>query len=611
MSKSEREDIKRLEAAVHQMHKQPVRSLVPLLPLILQLKGKPFSIKRHFPFEPTYRTWLPQSCTLKCARQLGKSVSQAAQGILMNATIPHLSTLYITPLFEQIRRFSNNYVRAFIDNSPVRKLLSGKGGAQSVMQRDFWNQSVMHFSFAGLDAERIRGISSDFNRYDEIQNFDFDLLGVIQETMSASDYSVEQFSGTPKSLDNTLQKLWQDSSQAEWVTKCPHGGCGHWNVPSLGEDLLRMIGPVRDDISFDRPGIVCGKCRKPIQPATGRWYHAFPERKHKKAGFHIPQQIMPMHYGVKEKWANLVGKYEGRGNVSKSKFLNEVCGESCDVGIKLVSLTELQRAACLPWKNIARDAMKQIGNYEMTCLAVDWGGGGEKMTSFTTLAVLGFLPDGRIDVIWGHRVRDMLNYEAEADLIVSVMKAFRCRFLAHDYGTSGNARETLVVQRGVPLEIIMPIRYTGAGIQNFMVYKKPTVAHPRFWYSLDRSRAIVTVCQAIRTGMVRFFEYDHESADDPGLINDFTALQEETMERKFKNDIYAITRNPALPDDFAHSVTYGCAALWQSTGKWPVFPETGKFENFDDALDSFNAVSPEEMVGLDWAGVEDDTDESI
>src|SRR5262249_20334736 len=75
--------------------------------------------------------------------------------------------LYITPLYEQIRRFSTNYVRSFIDQSPIKHLWLGTHTENSVLQRTFSNNSKMIFSFAYLDADRTRGVSSDFVSFDE------------------------------------------------------------------------------------------------------------------------------------------------------------------------------------------------------------------------------------------------------------------------------------------------------------------------------------------------------------------------------------------------------------------------------------------------------------
>ena len=215
---------KQLMLASHVMKKTGHLTLKPLLPLLLQICGKPYHLHDHFAFSPFFRTRMPRKTLLKTGRQVSKSTSLASQGVLFSNCIPYFSTLYVTPLFEMIRRFSSNYVRPFIETSPVMKLFSGTTTINSVLQRSFKNRSQMLFSFAFMDAERTRGISADKNVIDEVQDMDISFLPVIHETISASrDWGLIQYAGTPKTLDNTNETLWQDSSMAEWMVKCRHG----------------------------------------------------------------------------------------------------------------------------------------------------------------------------------------------------------------------------------------------------------------------------------------------------------------------------------------------------------------------------------------------------
>jgi hypothetical protein len=89
-------------------------SLEPILPLVLNLNGKPYSINNHYPFAPLFRVLMPKNQVWCTGRQVSKSTSLAAHGVVVANSVPFFKTLFITPLYEQIRRFSNNYVRPFI-----------------------------------------------------------------------------------------------------------------------------------------------------------------------------------------------------------------------------------------------------------------------------------------------------------------------------------------------------------------------------------------------------------------------------------------------------------------------------------------------------------------
>ena len=421
---ADQESVKARTAVLRELaSKYAFPSLEPLLPLVLNLNGRPYSLNNHYPFSPLFRVLTPKNQVWKTGRQLSKSTSLAAHGIVLANAIPFFKTLYVTPLYEQIRRFSNNYVRPFIDQSPIKSQWAGSDTENSVLQRSFKNKSLMLFSFALLDADRVRGVSADRIALDEIQDMDPDHIPIIQETMSYSRYAISHFTGTPKSVDNPLEGLYKRSSQAEWFIPCH--SCKHWNIPSIDHDLDAIIGPFNIHISEKYPGTVCAKCRKPISPRHGRWVHRHPERRWQFAGYHVPQLILPLHFGDAEKWNTLLLKREGYGNMTQAQFYNEVLGESVDAGQKLISETELRAACVLDWENKKEPEPKCFENlleYKHRVLAIDWGGGGEEGISFTVVTILGFRHDGTIDIIWAkrlliggdHSTDEISSYEARA-----------------------------------------------------------------------------------------------------------------------------------------------------------------------------------------------------
>lgn len=549
-------------------------SLEPLLPLMLNLNGKPYTLSDHYPFSPIMRCLMPKQQVWKTGRQVSKSTSLAAHGVVLSNAIPYFKTLYVTPLYEQIRRFSNNYVRPFIDQSPVKALWSGTNTENSVLQRSFKNMSLMIFSFALLDADRVRGVSAHKVAIDEVQDMDPDHLPIIQETMAYSRWALTQYAGTSKSLSNPLEGLWRRSSQAEWFIKCE--SCAHWNIPALEFDLDKMIGEYNIHISEKQPGTVCAKCQKPINPRLGRWVHRYPNKRWSFSGYHVPQIIMPLHFADPEKWSMLLQKREGFGNTTIAQFYNEVMGEAVDAGQKIITETELKAACLLPWQNKkepTQECLANLEHYRHRVLAIDWGGGGEEGVSFTVLAVLGLRHNGIIDVLWGKRLLLGANHLAEAMECMKYANTFKADFVAHDYTGAGTVRETVMVQAGFNLDRVMAMRLVRAASQDIMVYRPPTPINHRQHYSIDKTRSLLYTCQAIKMKQVQFFKYDWEGEDNTGLIADFLALVENKAESRIAGDIYTITRNTLLSDDFAQAVNLGCAALWHISDAWPNFAE--------------------------------------
>ena len=569
-----------------------------LLPTLLNLKGSPYTLDHHFPFEPFFSTLMPRNLVLKTGRQVSKSTSLAAQGVIIANCIPFFNTLYVTPLYEMIRRFSNNYVRGFIDQSPIKNLWTNTKASSNVLQRSFINNSSMHFSFAFLDADRTRGLNCDKVGYDEVQDLDETFIPIIAETMSGSPWGgISQYTGTPKTLDGTLEKLWLKSSMAEWVTQCPV--CRYFNVPSLERDLDDMIGPWHDKISEEHPATVCAECARngkitPINPRTGQWYHTHPEKSAEFAGFHVPQIIMPMHYADPDKWAVLLDK---RQSIPANVFYNEVCGESYDTGAKLVTLTDLKNAAILGPKDRKR-MMERAKYYQNIVLAIDWGGGGQEGVSYTVFAVLGMLPDGKVDVIYGLRSLTPHDHLREAKMALELVKDFNVQFIAHDYTGAGALREQFVIQAGFPYDRIVPMWYVRAATQGIMRFVEANPLHPRSHYKIDKSRSLVLTCHQIKAGGIRFFDYDYKGESDPGLLRDFLSLTEERTDSRRGRDIYTIVRGQNTADDFAHAVNLGACCLYHMNGAWPNIAELD--DRYNVREDILAAMAPS---NVDWDNV--------
>lgn len=573
----------------------------PLLPLLLNLKGDPYTLAHHFPFSPVFRTTMPARLTMKTARQVSKSTSQAATGILFSNSVPHRTTLFITPLFEQIRRFSSNYVGDFINNSPVKRLWSDTTTNNSVLQRSFKNYSKMIFSFALLNADRVRGITSDICAFDEVQDLDRDHIPIIEETMSYSDWKISRYTGTPKSLDNTIEGFWQRSSQAEWVVPC--FACGRDNIPSNEYDLQAMIGPDHGAVSEARPGTICAGCGAVINPRYGRWFHKYLDRRWDFAGYHVPQIIMPHHYASAKAWRELLAKRE---YMAPSVFNNEVLGESYDVGSKLVTLTELRAAASLRWENRPNDPdagmLERLrrNEYPLVVLGVDWGGGGKEGVSYTTLALLGRRSDGAIDVLWAKRLMTPHDHMREATEIRGWIHRFRPHFVAHDYTGAGTLRETFLVQAGMPLSRLMPVAYVRSASHNVLNFVPASLTHPRDHFQVDKTRSLLYTTNCLKLGWLRTFAYDYINDDQPGLLHDFLALIDEKVESHGGSGIYVIKRQEGFSDDFAQAVNIGCVALWHASQQWPDFA----------SMAGFAALSQEDLVaalGPREAGFEDAT----
>src|SRR5690606_27526629 len=145
-----------------------------------------------------------------------------------------------------------------------------------------------------------------------------------------SPWAMLLLTGISITLDTALEAAWRRSSHKVWFVSCIIGGSNDWNIPSLEYHLLNIIGQLRDDVSERAPGVVCHKCRKPINPRHGHWVHRYPEKRWTYSGLHVPQIIMPIHFARRDKWAELLMKQSGGHGYNEAKFWNEVLGEALD-----------------------------------------------------------------------------------------------------------------------------------------------------------------------------------------------------------------------------------------------------------------------------------------
>lgn len=551
---------------------------VPLLPM-LSLKGKPYSLEDHFHFEPMYKVKQPKRMLLKCARQVAKTTNLAAVNVLLCASTPFLRTLAVAPRADQVSKLSTVYVRPFIQGSLIRPLLVNSGCSQGVLQRGLVNESIMFFSFAFLDCERVRGIPCDWEFIDEVQDIDYDFLPIIHSCMDASvDYGVSTYSGTPKTLDNGIETMWGQCSQGEWVTPCH--SCGRWNMASVQADLIKMIG---------LKTVVCAKCDHPINPREGHWYHVQGKDQPSFHGYHIPQVIMPPHYDNPNKWYELRLKMNGGLGYDKQRFYNEVLGESADVGVKLITQTDIKNASVLG-PNVFEKAVNKLRSYKVVAMGVDWGGGGLEEISFTTVAMVGLNAiTGNMECPFCQRFNLGMTHDQEARALMEFFRESGCQFLAHDYGGSGSVRETLMIQAGLPISRIIGFTYVRAAARNMVTYVAPAKGELRGYHSLDKARSLVMQAMCIKGGVILLPEY--ETSKD--VTSDLLALMEDKHNTPAGADVYLIRRQPKLPDDFAHALNYACVAIWHTEDRYPDLSAVNNIKLTEEQLNFANPPSPD------------------
>lgn len=545
---------------------------------ILRLRNRPYSISRNFyPMEPLFDVRMPRQQLWMTGRQVSKSTSTSANLCLRSLIFPYYNILALAPRIEQSQRFSAQ-VRALIAESFVRPLLERSKSEQSVARRVFPNGSTLYFSFAFLSCDRVRGISANEVDIDEIQGLNWDFLPVISSCMDASPYgSRRRYTGTPLTTDNTIEALWRDSSQGEWAIPCD---CGHVNIPRVSEGAMDMIRP---------EGLSCCKCSRLINPRRGFWQHMVKAYVGRNMGYHVPQIIMPMHWESPVKWEELILK---RDTWAPHMFMNEIMGESYDVGARVITLDDIRRASNLGWANTIENALAQLGRYEQPTLAVDWGGHGEEETSLTGISVVA-KAGKELHVLYMEQLPLSMRPEEEAKRVIELFLKFKCRWLAHDYRGAGMMREVILVQSGIPTDIIMPIEWVQAA-HNIITFKDNWKTAGRQYYSVDKSKVLGICLSMIRLGQMRFPTYESCGS----LTSQWCHYFEDKKETARGREFYMIRREPKKLDDVAQSHAFAAIQIWHL------------YDEFPSLARKFGvSMSPEEEASLEpasWESMDSD-----
>lgn len=556
-----------IKAALPKVKEQ--RNLSPLLPYLFRISpSKLFSLKDYAPFQDYYNLQMPDMSFLRTGRQCSKTTNMAFCGLAKAMLMPEYKQLIVAPLFEQTRRISSNYVKTGLHNALLRDLLWDRSCSDAVLQKTFKNGSTITFSYCYTDVERARGIPADDLRVDEIQDVNFDFLPILQETMSASKIGITGFSGTPKTMDNTAARIWHQSSQGEWVIPC---GCGHWNIPAIEDDLLRMIG---------KDGLICSKCGKPINTRHGQWIHRFPNRKIPRKydgkvepsfiSWHIPQPILPMHCEDPRAWSKLLAKISGPRSYRQQTLYNEVFAEDCDIGVKIITREMLQKASTLPFKNASKGAFTFINksSYLMKAVGIDWGGRGELEDSLTAMSVIGLKSTGGIDVLHSEKFSPSVDDMEEAKIAAQMYRTFRCNAMGHDWRGVGQTKHTMLRQAGVPKLIAWANESTR--VRYFVLLKRNATGV--VYGSINRGAAVSLLQHEIQNNRFRFPQWEEE--DSQNVFMDLNSWYGNYIARPDGADVYQVLRSAYQPDDIGWSVIYASLTCWLLARKWPDFAKT-------------------------------------
>ena len=512
----------------------------------IRLEGNPFSLEFYPMFKPMYNKEF-SNLLLKCSRQVGKTVTQHNLGLIESVAIPGFRTLYVSPSQEQTKRFSVSKLGKVLQNSPdIKSLLLGPGHIKNVMHHLYSNDSEFFFSYAGDDADRIRGISADRINYDEIQDIPYDgVVPVINEVSGRSPYDWKTYAGTPKSKDNPIEFLWQNSTQNEWAIKCE--ACGHYNI------YVSMKG-------LGKKGLSCQKCGRYVDVNKGTWISM--NEGSDVEGYHISQIFLPesnpksarseeeFHLRLK-KWKAILRKLES-GEYSQTEFLNEVIGVSTSAGTRLLSRGMLE-SMCEETRDMLATTSWNPSMYECIVAGIDWGGNGKDGYSKTALTIMGTRYDGNYDIIF-HKIYPLENPVDTLQDIMKHLHHYRVSCVGADAG--GGSLPNASLRKEFGYQRCYPILY---GSQKKMVVWDEEMQQGLF--KTDKTQVIDDYVLELRKRTTIRFPNKKDCGD---VFTHMLNVFEEARPGGKKVWI----KHPKSIDDAFHSQVFAWVATQIFRGKW-------------------------------------------
>lgn len=517
-----------------------------LLPFLFRMKGKPFSLEKREQFSVLFDKEIVRETIVLSGRQLGKSSSLSRSEIFNLLSIPEFQMLYVAPLQEQTRRYSDLYINEAIQSCPLAQTLQAKNMAgvlsdakiiNATGHKTFANGSGLQLTYAKTSADRARGIMADMIDFDEIQDQSGETLPIIQESLTSSEkFGCSRYTGTAKVVENLIEAKWQQSSQCEWVMKCSH--CGYHNIPTLDGKVLNMI---------QADGMHCAHCGGKLNVVEGQWVPAYPSRMKSFRGYHIPQVVCPFIVNSRNNWDKLLHKLM---NGVLATFIQENLGISYSVGQRLLTQADIIKQCCLPDIKTLQD---NLDRYSYTVAGIDWGGA--ELQSFTVITVIGIRPDGRIDVLWAKRYRGFDPDEQLVD-IAKTCRFYKCAAVAADLGMGMDKNLMLVKRFGLPVVQMMYTRQNKLFGRN---KSSGATSRVQCW-TIDKVMALDVLFMAIKNGRIYFPKTGMESFT-PDLLSPYETT---TEVGGIEHRLYL--RSEGQPDDFCHALCFSSMAAMRLMG---------------------------------------------
>lgn len=513
------------------MSKQLTGTKSEIVEKIVKLKGKPVSF-RDYPISKAVLDCDADIILLIAGRQVAKSFTNGCDILGDVTTLSWLDQLYVAPTVQQTKAFSTTKISTRIRESDfISKWFIDQHCTQNVFEKSFTTECRIHFR-AATQLESIRGLEASKTRLDEVQDFTWDEMIIIEAVLDGQPKWNKYYSGTAKTLNNPIEVLRSKSNQIVPILICPD--CKRPNIPST-----KNIQPT---------GLFCRYCSKPPNPKLGRLsvrppyfrLESIANKDSKIVSFWIPQVVLPLHAENPDKWSDLYRKF---CEYPPEKFSNECMGISAGTSFALITKDHLMRC-CKDYTGTAfhmSNDRESWMNFELFG-GLDWAI--TQQTSFTVMSIGGINPaTNRLTFVHISKILDP-HPDAQIEGVIKLCKKYNISELAADWG-SGYDRNEALRKALAPKIKVRQVQYVNQKTD----FEWDAAAG---LFKANRTKTLSRFFLALKAGAVHFPEWDSFKFFAPHYLAEYL---EETQDKN-GNTLIKYDHDPGNPDDALHSGNY-------------------------------------------------------
>lgn len=503
-------------------------SLSTLVQLLVHIRGQKINLKDYVLFKPFYDIKCNR-CMIIAGRQIGKSTALSSKQIVKCANTNYHRVLTVLPLQNQTQKFSKLYVEAMLRGSPVLAELISTSLDFRIALKKLTNEAEMHYSYVGDNPDRIRGISVAEVCWDELQDIYSDYIPIVEQCSSHELSPIFSYCGTPKTKNNTMEFMWQKSSQQEPFIKCSR--CNFDNFCVLPK-VYKML---------QKKGLSCQNCGLVLSVEdvlNARYYSFNPNQVGNFEGYHIPQ-IFVRHNLHEKRWRKIMEDYE---EYNEFLFATEVLGISFDIGGSPVTLEHLSK--CCDEKRSFNTFFRRE-SYSHIIGGVDWGV--SQVGSITVFTLVGLNHQTRKgEVLLVKKIKNP-DPDEQVKEIASLFKQFSGTAIGVDYGMGFVQNIRLRTLLGP--QCIYEYQY---GMSN----KNLTFLAEQGRYLVSRLHSLDLLFNDLRKQAIMFPKYEESRP----FFTDIVSITEE-MRMSPSGDKRFYVKTPSIPDDFTHALNFSLLTI--------------------------------------------------